>query len=242
MPRGPSYDDVTGALRAQWAALVDTFATLDPRGPTACAGWTVADLQTHVAQTASSLAQAARTPVSGAADGGLDAWARRLPALAAQLNEAATSQREELGPAVQQTLSVLSTADPDTVIQQATGRHRFLDACLFRLVEAVVHGLDVDCEPDRTALKLVTRELARTLASRHPGKSVEVRVPPYVAVQCLTGPRHTRGTPPNVVETDALTFVRLACGRTCWPDAVRSGVLRASGERSDLSAVLPLLG
>ena len=108
--------------------------------------------------------------------------------------------------------------------------------------EAVVHGLDVDCAPDRTALKLVTREMARTLASRHPGKSVEVRVTPYVAVQCLTGPRHTRGTPPNVVETDALTFIRLACGRIGWPDAVRTGVLRASGERSDLSSVLPLLG
>jgi Bacterial SCP ortholog len=73
---------------------------------------------------------------------------------------------------------------------------------------------------------------------------VEVRVPPYAAVQCAIsdpGPTHTRGTPPNVVETDPLTFLRLATGRTRWTDALATGTVHASGLRADLSAVLPLL-
>jgi len=80
------------------------------------------------------------------------------------------------------------------------------------------------------------------LALRHPGRSVEVRVAPYVAVQCLEGPRHTRGTPPNVVETDPLTWLRLCSGRETWEVARQDGRLRASGERADLSALLPLFG
>ena len=241
MARGPSYDDVRGALAAQWELLADTLETLDPAGPTACAGWTVADLHTHVALTAVSLGRAAASPVGGGATGGLDAWARQLPQHAAALDAAARGPREALRPAARRTLDALAGADPDAVVEQLTGRHRLLDACLFRLVEGVVHGLDVNLDPDRTALKLVTRELARALAARHPGKTVEVRVPPYAAVQCLTGPRHTRGTPPNVVETDAVTWVRLATGRVTWREAVGSGRARASGERSDLSSVLPLL-
>jgi hypothetical protein len=78
------------------------------------------------------------------------------------------------------------------------------------------------------------------LAARHPGHTCEVRVPPFGVVQCLSGPRHTRGTPPNVVETDATTWLRLVTGMDTWADAVRSGRLAASGERADLSAVLPL--
>jgi putative sterol carrier protein len=69
---------------------------------------------------------------------------------------------------------------------------------------------------------------------------VEVRVPPYGVVQCVGGPRHTRGTPPNVVETDPQTWLRVATGRTSWAQALASGRLVASGERSDLSAYLPL--
>jgi hypothetical protein len=116
------------------------------------------------------------------------------------------------------------------------------DAVLSRLVDAVLHGLDVGITPDRQALKLVTKELAQLLSTKHPGRSVEVRIPPYAAVQCIEGPRHTRGTPPNVVETDAVTFLRLAAGRERWPDAVNDGRVRASGERADLSKHLPLLG
>ncbi len=86
-------------------------------------------------------------------------------------------------------------------------------------------------EPDRSALRMACRLLARRLAARQPGRSVELRVPPYAAVQCVAGPRHTRGTPPNVVEVEPLA----------WVDAVRDGRVRASGERSDLSVHLPLV-
>lgn len=82
--------------------------------------------------------------------------------------------------------------------------------------------------------------LLADLAARAPGRSVEVRVPPYGAVQCVAGPRHTRGTPPNVIETDPLTWVTLATGRLTWGEATRTGRVRASGTRTDISALLPL--
>lgn len=81
----------------------------------------------------------------------------------------------------------------------------------------------------------------RTLAQDAPGRSVEVRVPPFAAVQCVEGPRHTRGTPPNVVETDPRTWLELATGILTWPDAVAAGRIAASGSRADLAAHLPLL-
>lgn len=93
---------------------------------------------------------------------------------------------------------------------------------------------------DRTALRIACRTLAGRLAATAPGRSVELRVPPFAAVQCVAGPRHTRGTPPSVVETDPLTWLDLAAGRSTWAEAVSAGRVRASGERSDLSAYLPL--
>lgn len=88
------------------------------------------------------------------------------------------------------------------------------------------------------------RFLLEELASRVPGRSVEVRVPPYGAVQCVEGPRHTRGTPPNVVEIDPMTWVALATGAAGefgWAAATAEGLVQASGERADLSAFLPLV-
>ena len=70
---------------------------------------------------------------------------------------------------------------------------------------------------------------------------MEVRVPPFAAIQCVPGPRHTRGTPPNVVETDPLTWLDLAAGRLDWAAAVAAGRVRASGQRADLSAYLPVM-
>ncbi len=81
---------------------------------------------------------------------------------------------------------------------------------------------------------------ARWLAQQVPGRSVELRVPPHVAVQLVPGPRHTRGTPPNVVETDAATWLRLATGATTWAQAVAEGKVTASGNRADLSPHVPL--
>ena len=79
------------------------------------------------------------------------------------------------------------------------------------------------------------------LEQRAPGHSVEVRVPPYAAVQCIPGVRHTRGTPPAVVETDARTMIALAAGELAWADAVAEGRVSASGERTELTPHLPLL-
>jgi hypothetical protein len=110
-----------------------------------------------------------------------------------------------------------------------------------RLVALVLHLDAAGDRPVRPALAAAVRGLAGLLPARYPGRSVEVRVPPFTAVQCIEGPRHTRGTPPNVIETDPLTFLLLATGRLAWADAVGNGSVRASGNRADLSEQLPLL-
>lgn len=107
-------------------------------------------------------------------------------------------------------------------------------------VAEVGAALDQGQDPPQAELRAAARYLLQLLAARAPGRSVEMRVPPVAAVQCVPGPRHTRGTPPNVIETDPLTWFRLATGRQVWAEAVRTGALRASGARADLSAYLPL--
>ncbi len=93
---------------------------------------------------------------------------------------------------------------------------------------------------DRSDLKAATKHLLALLEQRAPGRSVEVRVPPYAAVQCVSGARHTRGTPPAVVEMDPQTWIALATGELTWEAARYAGRVSASGERSDLSSWLPL--
>ena len=90
---------------------------------------------------------------------------------------------------------------------------------------------------------LVLEEVKATLAlltERAPGRAIEVRIPPYAAVQCGEGPTHTRGTPPNVIEMRADTWLALARGETTWNDAMSAGLIVASGVRADLSHLLPL--
>ncbi|MFC6148555.1 MULTISPECIES: sterol carrier family protein [Mumia] len=100
--------------------------------------------------------------------------------------------------------------------------------------------LDAAGPPQPADLRAATKHLLAVLDQRAPGNSVEVRVPPYAAVQVIPGARHTRGTPPAVVETDPLTWIALATGRTTWAEAVAAGRVSASGERSDLTPYLPL--
>lgn len=88
--------------------------------------------------------------------------------------------------------------------------------------------------------RLLSKHFLAVLAQRAPGASVEVRVPPYAAAQVIPGVRHTRGTPPAVVEMDGETWIALATGALTWSDAEAAGRVRASGERADLSAYLPL--
>lgn len=113
-----------------------------------------------------------------------------------------------------------------------------------RVVLAVVDWLRDETRPapDRDTLATAVRLTARTLAALAPGASVEVRIPPFVAVQCVAGPRHTRGTPPNVVETDPRTWLLLATGLVKMPDATVCGALTLSGSRAgDIEHWLPVI-
>jgi hypothetical protein len=106
---------------------------------------------------------------------------------------------------------------------------------------AVLAWLDGGPEPGRPLLRAAVKESLAALAAAAPGRSVEVRVPPFGAVQCVAGPRHTRGTPPNVVEADPRTWLALATGASTWDDAVASGRLTASGSRAgEIAGLLPL--
>lgn len=105
---------------------------------------------------------------------------------------------------------------------------------------AVAAATDADVTPPRTALATAVRYLLQLLAEKAPGNTVEVRVPPFGAVQVVEGPRHTRGTPPNVVETDATTWIALATGVESWAEARAAGRILASGTRADLAPILPL--
>ena len=108
-------------------------------------------------------------------------------------------------------------------------------------VAAALRALDAGVSPDPDAERVAARYLLYTLAARHPGRVLEVRIPPVAAVQCLPGPVHTRGTPPNVVETDAVHLDPAGRRPARWANAVRSGAVQASGPRADLGAYLPLL-
>lgn len=110
-----------------------------------------------------------------------------------------------------------------------------------RTALAAVRAADAaSVAPARTDLATAVRYLLQLLAEKAPGHTVEVRVPPFGAVQVLEGPRHTRGTPPNVVETDPATWIALATGTEQWTDAAASGRILASGTRADLTELLPL--
>lgn len=237
------YDDVRAALDAQWDLLVGAFVDADPAQPSRCAGWTGRDLHAHLTSITSGLARVAGSRAPEPPPTGIDAWAQALPSLATVIDEDARSGQADLAGAVASARAALEGADPARVVKQRTGVHRLADAVLFRLVEGVVHGRDlpVPVPPDKAALKIVVKTLAALLAGRAPGRHVELRIPPYAAVQCVAGPAHTRGTPPNVVEAEPLGFLEVCAGRTGWAEAVAAGLVRTWGDRADLSPWLPLL-
>ncbi|WP_066952386.1 sterol carrier family protein, partial [Streptomyces lushanensis] len=145
--------------------------------------------------------------------------------------------------------ALLPATPDDRILATRVGAMRLGDFLVTRTVELVVHTDDLNravaglgVPHDRQALAACTRLLADALAVKAPGASTEVRIPPYAVVQCVEGPRHTRGTPPNVVETDPLTWIRLATGRTTWREALDAAQVSASGERADLGELLPLMG
>ena len=108
------------------------------------------------------------------------------------------------------------------------------------VVTAALGRVRAASDPEPADLRLLTKQFLGELCRRAPGRSVEVRIPPYAVAQCIAGARHTRGTPPAVVETDPHSWVLLACGDLAWEEALRTGAVVASGERSDLSGLLPL--
>lgn len=145
---------------------------------------------------------------------------------------------------------------PPRPLRPLNARYRILDAtahddCIQNAGEgvgveplsgAVAGWLDGDGpQPARDELARAVRLSLRALARVAPGATVEVRVPPFAAVQCVAGPKHTRGTPPNLVETDPRTWLELATGRITWAAALAQGQVAASGSRADVSGWLPLV-
>lgn len=234
--------DTADALAAQWARLVDAVTALpDERleEPTRLPGWRVGDLVGHVAGTVRRLGAAlAAPPPSTATLCALDYYSQRRCSPA----DVAAFPREELVAAVGTVRAALATADAGRPVATPAGSMRLADYLVTRVVEAVVHGRDLPAplDPDPRALRLVARLLAEMLAARAPGRSVELRVPPYAAVQCVAGPAHVRGTPPNVVEIDPLPWLDLATGRLSWSQ--KAPWLRASGIRAgEVARHLPVL-
>ncbi|MFF3110683.1 sterol carrier family protein [Kitasatospora sp. NPDC057904] len=250
----------TGALRAAVRGL--TAEQLDL--PTRLGKWTVRELLAHLAVQLDFVPAHLDDPLQGRPPLDLTGWVVAVGTVAPLLDEQAGERAaadfagspaavaEAFGRAADALTGLLErpeAADPARRFEIRLGSMTLADMLVTRLVETVVHADDLadalgpDAFPhDRQAVAAVTRLLADTLAARAPGGAVELRIPPYAVVQAVEGPRHTRGTPPNVVETDPLTWIRLATGRTAWAAAVDAAAVSASGERSDLSAYLPVLG
>ena len=108
------------------------------------------------------------------------------------------------------------------------------------LINSVQELYASDQRPDRDVERAAVTAILASLSQREPGRSVEVRIPPYSAIQVVAGHTHRRGTPSAVVETNARTLVALATGNVTWQEAIASGSLQAGGERSDLSRFFPL--
>jgi len=225
------------------------------RRPSVLPGWTVAELATHIATVLASIPATLSQP-TGDRPISLAGYLATYRRVADQILE-----RDVAGAAGRSPAEVLAevyaqrdgaaAAEPPTsrAVRAPRGPIGPADFLVTRAIELVVHSDDLsrslpEREPvtlDRGALRVACQALADILAERAPGRSLELRVPPYAAVQAVEGPRHTRGTPPNVVETDPRTWIRLATGRLTWADAVKGGSLQASGARADLAPWLPFL-
>jgi uncharacterized protein (TIGR03083 family) len=256
---GARYDlgVAAGGVVAQMRIVDEVVAALEPPDfmrPTRLGDWRVAELVAHLG--ASNLPRYLAGPSAATVDVDPLAWARGCEGVATSVDERARGLTEEARPAELRALvretrrgfeASLRELDPSFVVPARFGAMAVADYLATRCVELTVHSLDLAEALDREvplapdAAATAVRLLTAVLAAVAPGRSVEVRVPPWAAVQCVAGPRHTRGTPPNVVETDAISWLELATGRLDWSVAVGAGRVRASGERADLTPLLPLL-
>ncbi|MER7694081.1 sterol carrier family protein [Streptomyces sp. NPDC097610] len=223
--------------------------------PARLGDWSVRELAAHLTMAVETVSRNLDRPEPGAKELALLEWpfatAARAVDIADGTRELArdTPDLDALYARVEQRITErLATAPDDRLLAARTGAMTLADYLVTRTVELVVHTDDLnraagtDIPLDRQALAACTRLLADALAVKAPGASTEVRIPPYAVVQCVEGPRHTRGTPPNVVETDPLTWIRLATGRAEWKTALDEAKVSASGERADLGGLLPLMG
>ncbi|MEU9286018.1 sterol carrier family protein [Streptomyces sp. NPDC048275] len=255
-----TYDPakIRTAVLAQFRHVREGVRALDEERlarPTHLGDWSVRELAAHLTMAVETVSRNIDRPEPAAKELALLDWPF---ATAERAGDIADSSRElaernlDLDALYARTESRitehLATAPDDRLLAARTGAMTLADYLVTRTVELIVHTDDLnraagtDIPFDRQALAACTRLLADALAVKAPGASTEVRIPPYAVVQCVAGPRHTRGTPPNVVETDPLTWIRLATGRTEWKTALDEAKVSASGERADLSGVLPLMG
>lgn len=241
---------------AQCATLADWLAVLGAvefARSSALPGWDVRRLLGHVVGSKEGIdawlaTRCAERPLPAATY--VQAYAPAAAEISAQTAEiTGDNTPDQLLARLRAPLGGHAEITDGTVIEGPRGPITALDFVRTRLLDLVVHCDDFtrslperDPVPvHRAALATTTRMLSEMLAARAPGRSVEVRIPPFAAVQAVAGPRHTRGTPPNVVETDPVTWLRLATGREEFASAVARGAVRASGARADLTAYLPLL-
>ncbi|MFF3339120.1 sterol carrier family protein [Streptomyces flavidovirens] len=258
-PRPRRYDaaKTRAAVLAQFGNVHDAVRDLTPAQlalPTHLGDWTVRELAAHVSMAVGAVIRCLEQPAPPKQEVTLLDWPFATAPRATRISEdtkAITASAPDLDALYERTRArlaeLLPAAPDDRLLASRVGAMRLDDYLVTRTVELVVHTDDLNRAAglavpyDRQALAACTRLLADALAVKAPGGSVEVRVPPYAVVQCVEGPRHTRGTPPNVVETDPLTWIRLATGRTDWDTAVDDAKVSASGERAGLAGLLPIL-
>ncbi|MGX1882517.1 sterol carrier family protein [Streptomyces sp. NPDC055287] len=259
-PRPRRYDagKIRASVLAQFGNAEEAVRELTPAQlalPTHLGDWTVRELAAHISMGVGAVVGCLEQPAPPRQEVPLLDWPFATAERAAQISDDTKSiagSAPDLAARYERTRARLAELLPavpdDRLVATRVGAMRLDDFLVTRTVELVVHTDDLNRAAglavpyDRQALAACTRLLADALAVKAPGGSVEVRVPPYAVVQCVEGPRHTRGTPPNVVETDPLTWIRLATGRTDWDAAVGDAKVSAGGERAHLAGLLPILG
>ncbi|MBN0043148.1 maleylpyruvate isomerase family mycothiol-dependent enzyme [Streptomyces actuosus] len=258
--RSRTYDPARTrtAVLAQFGHVRDAVRRLTAEQlalPTRLGDWTVRDLAAHVAAAVESVSRNIDREEPAKPELTLLQWPLATASRAAGIAEDTrrlAADNPDLDALYARTGERIRQRLADTpgsrLLATRTGAMTLDDYVVTRTVELITHTDDLNAAVpglgvphDRQALAACTRLLADTLAAKAPGGATEVRVPPYAVVQCVEGPRHTRGTPPSVVETDPLTWIRLATGRVTWADALTDAKVSASGERADLGALLPLL-
>ncbi|MFF7310589.1 sterol carrier family protein [Streptomyces sp. NPDC008137] len=257
-PRAYDPAKTRTAVLAQFGNIRRAVGALGPDRldlPTRLGDWTVRELAAHCAMALDAVDRLLGEPEPARQDGRLLDWpfaiADDAPAIAdtaRRLVEEHPDLDAHFAAAEHSFTTHLDAHPAGRLLPTGAGALPLADYVVTRTVELVVHTDDLntavpglDIPYDRQALAACTRLLADALAAKAPGGSTEVRVPPYAVVQCVEGPRHTRGTPPNVVETDPLTWIRLATGRLTWKQALQDARVSASGERADLEAYLPVM-